>query len=64
MKLQKLYALIYMSIILISMLSVHGMEQINNDMHPLLCLPLELQQQIVFPWYTDDIKINVKRLMS
>lgn len=60
MKLQKLYALTTF-IVLISTLFVYGMEQNYdaivaiqqakeyNDRHPLLCLPLEVQHQIIFP---------------
>ncbi len=36
-------------IFLINMVSMHGMEQNNNDLHPLLQLPAEVQQQIIFP---------------
>ena len=39
MKLQKL-SILTTFLVLIIALSAHGMEPNNNDMHPLLCLPL------------------------
>ncbi len=56
-------------IFLISMVSVYGMEQNNyaelalqakiyNRTHPLLCLPLELQQQLVFPCHTIVMQVT------
>lgn len=57
MKLQKVNV-VTLFIFLINTLSAHGMEQNSNELHPLLHLPAEIQQQIVFPWYTNDIKIT------
>jgi len=57
MKLQKLYALITF-ITLITTLSAHAMEQDHHDMHPLLCLPQEIQQQIVFPSGSTVIQVT------
>jgi len=50
MTLQKLYTLITFIILIITR-SAHAMEQDPHDLHPLLCLPQEIQQQIVFPSY-------------
>ncbi len=64
MKLQKLCTLTTF-IVLINVLSVHGMEPNNNDMHPLLSLPLEIQHQIIFPRYTHEYRrLTGKKLMS
>lgn len=57
MKLQKLSTLTTF-IVLINVLSAHGMEPNNNDMHPLLSLPLEIQHQIIFPQYTQSTEIT------
>lgn len=69
MKLQKLYALTTF-IVLMRMLSANGMEpnydaviamqqaEQYNCTHLLLCLPQEIQHQIIFPQYTQSTEIT------
>lgn len=61
MKLQN-FNIITLSMLFVITLSMHGMEQENNELHPLLHLPIEIQQQIVFPGYTNDIAIHREKM--
>ncbi len=61
MTLQKFNALT-LFIFLISTISMHGMEQTNNDLHPLVSLPPEVQHRIIFPQYTQSINITLSKM--
>ena len=49
-------------IFLINTMSVHGMEHNNNDLHPLVSLPSEVQHRIIFPLYTQSTKITFSKM--
>jgi len=55
----KLHIVLPTFLSLVITLSAHAMEQDLHDLYPLLCLPLELQQQIAFPCGATITKITI-----